>query len=98
MKPKGKSPWKGQRPPEHMRPLPDTRKRYPRRAVAPNTDGCVHHWIIATPEGATSHGQCKKCGLERDWYNAHAIERDAGQWSRQTVGHVPPPPMRRGEL
>ncbi len=32
-------------------------------------ENCVHHWIIDTPEGPTSLGQCKKCGLAREFCN-----------------------------
>ena len=42
------------------------------------TQQCRHHWIIETPNGETSNGKCKKCGLERsnfrnwvvDYYNS----------------------------
>ncbi len=30
---------------------------------------CKHHWIIERPNGSTSHGQCRSCGKERDFYN-----------------------------
>jgi len=29
-----------------------------------------HHWIIATPNGVTSCGVCKRCGTEREFANA----------------------------
>ena len=40
-------------------------------AVAPvaDTSGCVHHWVIETPNGPTSRGVCKKCGWERNYAN-----------------------------
>ncbi len=31
---------------------------------------CRHWWIIATPNGVTSRGICKRCGAERDYPNA----------------------------
>jgi hypothetical protein len=30
---------------------------------------CRHHWVIEMPNGPVSHGQCKVCGMERDFYN-----------------------------
>ena len=33
------------------------------------TTECRHHWVIEMPNGPVSHGQCKACGLERDFYN-----------------------------
>ncbi len=32
-------------------------------------DACRHHWVIEMPNGPTSHGQCKLCGVERDFFN-----------------------------
>lgn len=31
---------------------------------------CRHHWMIETPNGVTSRGVCKRCGLERDFPSA----------------------------
>jgi hypothetical protein len=31
---------------------------------------CAHHWVIATPNGETSQGVCKICGLERQFPNS----------------------------
>ena len=30
---------------------------------------CVHHWIIESPDGPTSFGICKKCGLVKEFLN-----------------------------
>jgi hypothetical protein len=32
--------------------------------------GCAHHWVIASPNGETSVGRCKVCGLEKDFPNS----------------------------
>ena len=32
-------------------------------------DACKHHWMIESPNGATSPGRCKKCGDERPFVN-----------------------------
>ena len=32
-------------------------------------DGCHHYWIIELPNGPTSRGRCKYCGLEREFDN-----------------------------
>ena len=34
-----------------------------------STEGCAHHWQIATPNGETSEGICKRCGKTRDFLN-----------------------------
>ena len=31
---------------------------------------CVHHWMIESPNGRTSAGMCKRCGVSRDFANA----------------------------
>lgn len=31
---------------------------------------CVHHWLIAPPNGATSQGVCIKCNAERTFSNS----------------------------
>ena len=30
---------------------------------------CTHHWVIDTPSGPMSRGQCKLCGAEREFKN-----------------------------
>jgi len=39
---------------------------------------CAHHWVIATPNGATSTGKCKVCGLEKEFPNS----AEDGLWER----------------
>lgn len=31
---------------------------------------CRHHWVIETPNGATSGGYCKRCGERREFRNS----------------------------
>ena len=31
---------------------------------------CAHHWVIETPAGPISRGQCKRCGEEREFRNS----------------------------
>jgi hypothetical protein len=31
------------------------------------TQGCVHHWVLATPEDEVVRGRCKRCGLTREY-------------------------------
>jgi hypothetical protein len=33
---------------------------------------CKHHWLIDSPQGATSAGRCKICGEEREFRNSAA--------------------------
>jgi len=35
----------------------------------PDAEVCRHHWVIETANGPTSHGRCKICGAERDFFN-----------------------------
>ena len=30
---------------------------------------CVHHWIIEAPEGRTSFGKCRFCGMVKEFFN-----------------------------
>ncbi len=39
---------------------------------------CVHRWVIASPEGETSHGTCRVCGAEKEFPNA----AEDGLWQR----------------
>ncbi|MDA1003023.1 MAG: hypothetical protein O3B31_06700 [Chloroflexi bacterium] len=45
-----------------------TTTRPSRRAQA----HCVHHWIIASPNGRESQGHCKHCGKTKDFVNSTA--------------------------
>lgn len=31
---------------------------------------CVHHWLIAFPQGSISKGRCKFCGAEAEFLNS----------------------------
>lgn len=31
---------------------------------------CAHHWVIETPAGPVSRGQCKRCGEEHEFLNS----------------------------
>ena len=33
------------------------------------TQTCVHHWIIESPDGPVSKGLCQKCGEEKEFQN-----------------------------
>ena len=32
--------------------------------------GCVHHWLIDTPNGRESQGVCKRCGATKEFSNS----------------------------
>jgi hypothetical protein len=38
-------------------------------ASAGSSDGCTHHWRIASPSGETSTGVCQICGASREFQN-----------------------------
>ena len=51
-------------------------------------DLCRHHWVIESPNGPTSQGVCKFCGLERDFRNSlpgGGWERDASEVRARAV-------------
>jgi len=31
------------------------------------TGGCVHHWVLGTPEEEVIRGRCKRCGATREY-------------------------------
>ncbi len=33
----------------------------------PTATACQHHWRIATPEGPTVRGVCRRCGAEHEF-------------------------------
>lgn len=37
---------------------------------APAAPECRHHWLIESPQGATSWGTCKLCGERREFMNS----------------------------
>ncbi len=37
---------------------------------AAGTDICRHHWVIEPPNGATSRGHCKLCGVDKVFRNS----------------------------
>lgn len=39
-------------------------------AVIEEPVACIHRWVIASPNGETSTGRCKLCGLEREFPNS----------------------------
>jgi len=45
---------------------------------APVQPVCVHHWVIASPDGETSTGKCRVCGLEKEFPNS----AEDGLWQR----------------
>jgi hypothetical protein len=38
--------------------------------VAPAEAQCRHHWLIESPHGPTSMGNCKLCGTQREFRNS----------------------------
>ena len=39
---------------------------------------CVHHWLIAPPEGSESLGVCMRCGAKRRFANV----TESARWER----------------
>ena len=43
---------------------------------------CIHHWMIGRPNGPTSEGTCKICGLTQEFKNSiqgSGWDRDGGR-------------------
>ena len=49
---------------------------------------CLHHWVLAPPEGPVSTGACRSCGEERDFPNY--IETPYNTWDRAYQRELPP--------
>ncbi len=43
----------------------------PALAKPERDEACRHHWVIDTPDGPTSEGRCKNCGLRRSFLNVY---------------------------
>ncbi len=43
---------------------------------------CPHHWVIETPNGATSQGVCKRCGAVKAHPNGIGFSKR--EWNRRT--------------
>lgn len=53
--------------------------RKPSTAKKPAAGGCAHHWVIEEPNGEPRHhGQCKRCGLEKDF--RASLPDDIAEW------------------
>lgn len=42
---------------------------------------CVHFWLIEPPNGPTSYGVCKECGMRQEFRNS--IETSS--WNKGTI-------------
>jgi len=50
---------------------------------------CHHYWIIELPNGPTSRGRCKYCGLEREFDNLGPDSWRYGDMSELLVTILP---------
>ena len=54
-------------------------------AVEEVVSDCMHHWVIDQPNGPTSEGVCKICGMTQEFKNSFqgsGWDRDGGQGRR----------------
>ena len=55
---------------------------------------CAHHWVIETPAGPVSRGQCKRCG-ESESFSTPPTALSTGRMttpaSRAGAGHIAVP-------
>jgi hypothetical protein len=58
--------------PEEKKPRKNARDAVAIPEIVVVTEGpvCAHHWVIAAPNGETSTGRCKVCGLEKEFPNS----------------------------
>jgi len=47
--------------------------------------GCVHHWLIAGPNGPTSPGVCNRCGAEKEFPNSTSSSSRGGWNSNSDI-------------
>ena len=58
-------------------------------------DDCVHYWVIDSPNGKTSWGQCTACLVRREFQNAIGDEgwdwpaKNSLYWERGYVAALP---------
>lgn len=38
---------------------------------------CIHHWLIDTPDGPTTHAQCKLCGAKKEFVSGLPSKKKA---------------------
>lgn len=53
-----------------VEPPPEVEGQKEARVEAVERPQCRHHWLIETPQGATSKGFCKLCGAVGEFRNA----------------------------
>ena len=49
------------------------------------TDPCVHRWVIASPEGRTSLGQCRICKATKVFQNSEPQATMAERLNRMAI-------------
>lgn len=54
---------------------------WPKNGARPGDSGCVHHWLLQSPNGPTVRGICKLCGATKEFRTAadnldDELERD----------------------
>lgn len=50
-----------------------------------SNENCGHHWDIASPDGPTSLGVCKKCGAMREFSNSQPASSFGSIWEPKTT-------------
>lgn len=55
-----------------------------------DTMDCVHFWIIDTPQGPTSTGRCKYCGMTREFQNVWTDSFNEHQVAPSSDGQAAP--------
>ncbi len=59
------------------------------------TTDCQHWWMISSPDGPTSQGQCKRCHKVRTFSNSHFLDNEGGRKAATLRHHVAVTPRER---
>ena len=55
----------------------------------PDVSPCAHFWMIESPSGPYSRGECKNCGEEREFRNSLPLNRWDGEKEKAKVASIP---------
>jgi len=64
----------------------------PLEVIEEEESDCSHHWVIESPNGPTSNGICKVCGVVREFKNSIQVtswESDGNHLHRSQAVSTP---------
>lgn len=61
--------------------------------IQPEKEACRHYWVIEVANGPVSRGECKFCGVKKEFYNAfpefNPLKKGANPFSLPRLHRVP---------